>query len=350
MPSASRPDPGALAARNIGIDTLANAISATNIDQATGALNGPNQAQIIYSDAQLHDADAFRHQIITYVNGAPVRIGDVANVIDSSNDTCSGSWFQNHQAITLLVYRQPGSNTIAVVDGVKNVLPQFRAILPASMKLEVLYDRSETIRSSVSDVQWTLFIAAILVVGVIFIFLRKPSATVITSLALPIAVIGTFAGMALAGYSIDNLSLMALTLSVGFVVDDAIVMLENVVRHVENGEKPYAAAITGSAEISFTILSMTLSLAAVFIPIVFMSGIVGRLLHEFAVTIILAILFSGLALLRVTLTPMLCARFLKEEHGQKHNLVYRWSENLFNRIQNGYDRSLQWACATSRSF
>jgi len=334
-------DPAALAVRGIGIDKLASAIAATNIDEATGALNDASDAHIIHTNGQLVSADAYRNQIITYDNGAPVRIGDVATVLDSSNDTRSGSWLGGQKAIALQVNRQPGSNTIQVVDNIRKVLPQFQAILPPSIKLQILYDRTQTIRASVDDVQMTLLIAAVLVVGVIFVFLRKVTATIIPSLALPIALIGTFAGMALMGYSIDNLSLMALTLSVGFVVDDAIVMLENIVRHIEEGAKPYEAAVRGSGEIGFTILSMTLSLAAVFIPIVFMSGIVGRLLHEFAVTIIIAIVFSGI--ISVTLTPMLCARFLKDEHNEKHNAFYTWSENTFNRIQASYERTLHWA-------
>jgi HAE1 family hydrophobic/amphiphilic exporter-1 len=340
-------DPGALAVRGIGIDQLANAIAQTNIDQATGALNAQNDARIIHTDGQLQNADSYRKQIITYQNGAPVRIGDVATVVDSSNDTRSGSWVGTQRAIVLYVNRQPGSNTIQVVDNIKKVLPQFQAILPPSIKLQVLYDRTQTIRASVDDVQMTLFIAAVLVVVVIFVFLRKVTATVIPSLALPIALIGTFAGMSLLGYSIDNLSLMALTLSVGFVVDDAIVMLENIVRHIELGEKPYDAAIKGSSEIGFTILSMTLSLAAVFIPLVFMSGIVGRLLHEFAVTITLAIVLSGI--ISVTLTPMLCARFLKDEHNEKHNAFYRISEASFDYVQRGYVRTLNWSMSHRRT-
>src|SRR3984957_7348208 len=229
-------DPGALAVRGIGIDTLANAIAATNIDQATGALNAEGDAHIIHTNGQLTDADAYRRQIITTQSGAPVRIGDVAQVIDSSNDTRSGSWVGDQAAVVLQVNRQPGSNTIEVVDNIKKVLPQFQAILPASIKLQVLYDRTQTIRASVDDVQATLLIAAVLVVLIIFVFLRKVTATIIPSLALPIALIATFAGMSLMGYSIDNLSLMALTLSVGFVVDDAIVMLENIVRHIEDGK------------------------------------------------------------------------------------------------------------------
>ena len=334
-------NPGKLAVRGIGIDTLASAIAATNIDEATGALNSESDAHIIHTNGQLVSADAYRNQIITYENGAPVRIGDVATVIDSSNDTRSGAWVGYQRAIVLQLARQAGSNAVQLVDSVKKVLPQFQTILPPSIKLQILYDRTQTIRASVDDVQTTLLIAAVLVVGVIFVFLRKVTATIIPSLALPIALIGTFAGMALMGYNIDNLSLMALTLSVGFVVDDAIVMLENIVRHIEEGDKPYEAAMKGSAEIGFTILSMTLSLAAVFIPIVFMSGILGRLLHEFAVTIILAIVLSGV--ISVTLTPMLCARFLKDEHKEKHNAFYKFSEDSFNRIQAAYDRSLHWA-------
>ncbi|HEX4272219.1 MAG TPA: efflux RND transporter permease subunit [Rhizomicrobium sp.] len=334
-------DPAALATRQIGIDTLTNAIAAANVNQATGAFNGPTRSTVIHTSGQLNNADEFKNQIIAYRGGAAVRLQDVANVIDGVENPYSRSWFRNRNAIVLAIFRQPGSNTIGVVDAVKQVLPQFEETLPASIKMEIVFDRSQMIRASVNDVQTTLLIAGLLVVGVIFVFLRRVSATIIPSLALPIAVVGTFAGMAAFGYNLDNLSLMALTLSVGFVVDDAIVMLENIVRHIEMGEKPYDAAMKGSAEIGFTILSMTISLAAVFIPIVFMGGIVGRLLHEFAVTIILAILFSGV--ISVTLTPMLCARILKDEHGQKHNVFYRLSENTFNRVQRKYDETLRWS-------
>ena len=237
--------------------------------------------------------------------------------------------------------RQPGANTIEVVNQVKAMMPQFKAMLPAAIDLEVRHDRSVSIRASVNNVQETLLIAAILVVLVIFLFLRKLSATIIPALALPLSIVGTFAGMSLLGFSLDNLSLMALTLSVGFVVDDAIVMLENIVRHIEMGEKPYEAALNGSKEICFTILSMTLSLVAVFIPVVFMGGLVGRLLYEFSVTIILAILFSGL--ISITFTPMLCARMLRDESRQRHNAFYRWSESGFNAMQDGYNRSLVWS-------
>ncbi len=340
-------DPDALAARGIGIDQLAQATQAANVNQATGALNALDEAKIIHTEGQLHSAAAFQRQIIAYRNGAPVRMQDVAHVVDSVDNTREGAWYRNERTITVAIMRQPGSNTIAVVDRVKQVLPKFEASLPAGIDLEIRHDRSVSIRASVNNVQETLLIAGVLVVTVIFIFLRRLSATIIPSLALPIAVIGTFAGMSLLGYNLDNLSLMALTLSVGFVVDDAIVMLENIVRHIESGEKPFEAAIKGSSEIGFTILSMTISLAAVFIPIVFMSGIVGRLLHEFAVTIIIAVLFSGIVSL--TLTPMLCARALRDEHGLKHNWLYRLSENTFNRVQDAYHRSLLWSLDHKRT-
>ena len=334
-------DPDALAARQIGIDQLASAVAGANVNLATGAINGPRQAASILATGQLNNATDFRNQVIAYRNGAPVRLSEVANVIDGQESGTGGTWMHGKKGIMLAINRQPGSNTVQVINKIKTILPKFELGLPKSAKLLVIYDQSDEINASVDDVQITLLIAGAMVVGVIFIFLRRLSATLIPSLALPIAVIGTFAGMAVMGYNLDNLSLMALTLSVGFVVDDAIVMLENIVRHIEHGEKPYEAAMKGSAEIGFTILSMTVSLAAVFIPIVFMGGIVGRLLHEFAVTIIIAIAFSGF--ISVTLTPMLCAYVLKDEHGQAHNAFYRWSENTFNWLQNGYNRSLGWA-------
>ena len=334
-------DPAALATRNIGIDKLSSAIASANVNMATGALNGPTRSSIIRTGGQLNTAREFEEQIIAYENGSPVRLKDVARVLDGQENPYAKSWYKGDPAILLAVFRQPGSNTVGVIDAIRKVLPQFQANLPPSVTLDVVFDRSQMIRASINDVQHHLILAGFLVVGVIFIFLRRLSATLIPSLALPITIIGTFAGMAAFGFSLDNLSLMALTLSVGFVVDDAIVMLENIVRHIEKGMKPYEAAIKGSEEIGFTILSMTISLAAVFIPIVFMGGIVGRLLHEFAVTIIIAILFSGVV--SVTLTPMLCARMLKDEHGEKHNAFYRWSERSFNRMQAGYERTLRWS-------
>jgi HAE1 family hydrophobic/amphiphilic exporter-1 len=334
-------DPDALAARKIGIDTLMNAVAAANVNLATGALNGPTRSTIIHTGGQLNNAAEFNDQVVAYQNGAPVRLKDVGRAIDGLENPYGQSWYKNTPAIQLAVFRQPGSNVVGVIDNIKRILPQFEANLPPAVQLDVVFDRSQVIRASINDVQRTLLIAGALVVGVIFVFLRRVSATIIPSLALPIAVIATFAGMAFMGYSLDNLSLMALTLSVGFVVDDAIVMLENIVRHIEMGEKPYEAAVKGSSEIGFTILSMTVSLAAVFIPIVFMGGIVGRLLHEFAVTIILAIIFSGI--ISITLTPMLCARLLRDEHHTGHNIFYRMAETAFNSVQAAYDRSLRWS-------
>ena len=333
-------DPRALAARNIGIDQIASAIQAANVDANTGQLNGPSQATLIHVNGQLADAAHWNKQIIAFRNGAPVRLEDVGQAIDSYQNTYAASWFNDKRAIVLSVQRQPGSNTIQIVDEINQVLPRFIQSMPKSAHLTVFYDRSQTIREAVTDVQNTLLIAGILVVAVIFLFLRTLSATIIPSLALPIAVIGTFAAMAFLGYSLDNLSLMALTLSVGFIVDDAIVMLENIVRHIEEGEEPRAAAFKGSQEIAFTILSMTVSLAAVFIPVMFMGGIIGRLLHEFAVTIVAAILISGL--ISVTLTPMLCSRFIKPGKGSEHGKFYQWTEAAFDRMQDGYARSLKW--------
>src|ERR1700759_5055386 len=285
-------DPTALAARNIGIDQVASAVQGANVNIATGELNGPTQATLVHVNGQLSNAAQWSHQIIAWRNGAPVRVQDVGRAIDSYENNLAASWINGKRGIVLSVQRQPGSNTIQIVNAINQVLPRFEQTLPKSAHLTVLYDRSQSIRASVADVQTTLLIAAVLVVLVIFLFLRTLSATIIPSLALPVTVVGTFAAMAFLGYSLDNLSLMALTLSVGFIVDDAIVMLENIVRHIEEGEEPRAAAFKGSQEIAFTILSMTVSLAAVFIPIVFMGGVIGRLLHEFAVTIVCAILFS----------------------------------------------------------
>jgi HAE1 family hydrophobic/amphiphilic exporter-1 len=334
-------DPAALAARGIGIDQVGSIASAANSNVPTGALNGPKQSVLIHATGQLTDASQFEDQVVAYRNGAPVRVKDVARVIDGVENKYQASWYNGRRAIVLAIQRQPGSNTIKVVDEVRGILPQFLKQLPASVELNILYDRSRSIRASVSDVQTTLLLAAVLVVAVIFLFLRTLTATIIPSLALPIAVIGTFAGMSFMGYSLDNLSLLALTLSVGFVVDDAIVMLENVVRHVEAGEPPMQAALRGAREIGFTIISMTASLAAVFIPLVFMGGIVGRLLHEFAVTIVLAIVFSGIV--SVTLTPMLCARLLKPERERRHNRLYELSERTFERVRDAYERSLHWS-------
>src|SRR3954465_6623111 len=334
-------DPVALAARQIGIDKLSQAIAQANVNLATGALNGPTRSTVIHTGGQLTTAAEFNNQIVSYQNGSPVRLKDVARAIDGLENPYGKSWYKGKEAILLTVFRQPGSNVVQVTDAIKKILPQFQASLPPSVRLDVVYDRSQMIRASIDDVQRTLLIAGVLVVGVIFVFLRRVSATLIPSLALPIAVVGTFAGMAAMGFNLDNLSLMALTLSVGFVVDDAIVMLENIVRHIEKGEKPLQAALDGAEEVGFTILSMTVSLAAVFIPLIFMGGIIGKLFREFAITISAAILVSGLVSL--TLTPMLCALFLKPPSDQKHGGWFDATERAFDRLLHGYERSLGWA-------
>ena len=332
-------DPTALASRGIGIDEVENAIAQGNVNLPTGNLDGPHQTYSVEASGQLLDAAAYRPLIVAYRSGSPVRLEQLGRVIDSvENDKVAG-WRTDTRAIVLAIQRQPGTNTVEVVDAIRALLPTFRAQLPASVALNTLYDRSQTIRASVADVRFTLLLTMCLVVMVIFLFLRSLSATVIPSLALPMSVVGTFAVMALLGYSLDNLSLMALTLSVGFVVDDAIVMLENIVRHMEEGESAFEAALIGSREIGFTILSMTLSLAAVFIPVLFMGGIVGRLFHEFAVTVTSAILVSGFVSL--TLTPMLCSRFLRPPAQAHHGRIYAFTERFFQGMLATYRWTLQ---------
>ncbi len=332
-------DPNKLAARGLGIDQVEQAVEAGNVNQPLGTLYGKNQLFTVQANGQLAKAADFRPMIVAYRNGNPVRLEELGQVLDSVQNDKVAAWYNNTRAVVLAVQRQPGANTVEVVDSIRKLLPQFSEQAPASVKLEVLFDRSQSIRQSVSEVEHTLLLTVALVVMVIFIFLRNISATIIPSLALPMSIIGTFAAMSLLGYSLDNLSLMSLTLCVGFVVDDAIVMLENIVRHMENGEPPMAAALTGSKEIGFTIISMTLSLSAVFIPVLFMSGLLGRLLHEFAVTIVVAVLVSGFVSL--TLTPMMCSRFVHAMHGRKHGRIYNFFERIFDAVLAGYDRSLQ---------
>jgi multidrug efflux pump subunit AcrB len=278
--------------------------------------------------------------VVAYRNGAAVRLSDIAKVIDSVENDKVAAWFNGARTITLSVYRQPGANTVAVVDSIKAMLPALRAAIPPSVNIEFLFDRSQSIRASVADVQQTLVVTAVLVVLVIFLFVRKAAATLIPALALPLSIFGTFAAMRLCGFSLNNISLMALTLSVGFVVDDAIVMLENIVRHVEAGETPFNAALRGSKEIGFTILSITLSLVAVFIPILFMGGVVGRMFREFALTVTIAILVSGFVSL--TLTPMLCSHFLRERAGTRENRFGRLLEGAFQGLLAGYSASLRF--------
>jgi len=334
-------DPNKLAAHGLGIDQVAQAVSAANVNQPLGTLYGEYQAFTIQANGQLENAAQFRPLIVAYRHGNPIRLQEVANVIDSVQNDKSAAWFGSTRGIVLAVQRQPGANTVAVVDAIKKQLPILRAQIPAAVNIDLIFDRSQSIRKSVADVQHTLLLTICLVVMAIFVFLRNISATVIPSLALPMSIVGTFAAMKLFGYSLDNLSLMALTLSVGFVVDDAIVMLENIVRHMENGEPPLQAALRGSKEIGFTIVSMTLSLSAVFIPVLFMSGLLGRLLHEFAVTIICAVLISGFVSL--SLTPMMCSRFVHSVREQKHGKLYNAFENFFERFRALYRHTLQAA-------
>ena len=334
-------DPDQLASRGLGIDELRQSIVQANVNQPLGQFDGEHQAFSIKDNGQLLTAAAYRPLIVAWRNGAPVRLGEVANPIDSVENSRIAAWNVDKRAIVLAIQRQPGANTIETVESIKRTLPAFQASLPASIAMTTLYDRSVSISESIVDVQFTLLLAGFLVVLVILLFLRNLSATVIPALALPISVIGTFAVMHVLDYSLDNLSLLALTLAVGFVVDDAIVMLENIVRHIELGETPLQAAIKGSREIGFTIISMTLSLTAVFIPVMFMSGIVGRLLNEFAVTICASILVSGIVSL--TLTPMLCSRYLKHTVNEEHGKVFRAFERFFAGLLSGYEKTLRLA-------
>jgi HAE1 family hydrophobic/amphiphilic exporter-1 len=332
-------DPRRLAIYQIGVDDVYNAINNANVNLPTGTLFGHSTAYTVQATGQLLQAAQYRPLIVAYRNGSPVRLDEVGTVFDSVENDKTASWYTGDRAIVLAIQRQPGTNTVEVVDSIKKLLPQMQQQMPAGIKLNTLYDRSLSIRGSVNDVKFTLVLTIGLVVMVIFLFLRNISATIIPSLALPMSIVGTFSAMYLLGYSLDNLSLMALTLTVGFVVDDAIVMLENIVRHMEMGKPPYQAAVEGAKEIGFTIISMTISLAAVFIPVLFMGGIVGRLLHEFAVTIAVSILVSGFVSL--TLTPMLCSRFLKAGSHARHGYLYKKSEAIFDALRDGYEWSLR---------
>ncbi|WP_019501167.1 efflux RND transporter permease subunit [Pseudanabaena sp. PCC 6802] len=381
-------DPQSLSAKGIGIDEVADAIAKGNSNLPTGNLFGKQQNVTISTNGQLNNAADYSSLIVAYRNGSPVQLGELGQVIDSVENDKLASWFNGNRAIVLAVQKQPGTNTVETVERIRKILPAFRKQIPAAVNMEVLFDRSQPIKESIDDVQLTLLLTIFLVVLVIFLFLRNLSATIIPSLAVPLSLIATFGIMLLLGYSLDNLSLMALTLSVGFVVDDAVVMLENIVRYMEMGERPFRAALKASQEIGFTILSMTISLVAVFIPILFMGGILGRLFKEFAVTISVAILCSGA--IAISLTPMLCSRFLRVEAkdreeayqlvpvtagevGQEHinatnssdpvrdsegnevlppppksspsflARLYNFSESLFNGMQNGYAWSLKKA-------
>jgi hydrophobic/amphiphilic exporter-1 (mainly G- bacteria), HAE1 family len=332
-------DPAAAAARNISLDDIRRVLVATNSNSPVGTLYGPSQNVTLVATNAMRKAEEYRNVIVAWRNGAPVKLEEIANVIDSVENNQVASWFNNKRAVVLAVQKQPGSNAVAVVDAVREQLPTYRAQVPAAIDLEVLADRSISIRNSVADVEVTLAIAIGLVILVIFLFLRSVPATIIPALAVPVSLIGTCAVMYALNFSINNMTLLALTLSVGFVVDDAIVMLENIVRYIEGGMRPFEAALKGSKEIGFTILAITFSLIAVFIPVLLMGGMVGRVFREFAVTISVAILISGFVSL--TLTPMLCARVLHTHHqGEKQNIVLRMFEAGFNICLKAYGWSL----------
>lgn len=332
-------NPEGLASRNIGLDDVQKALVAATSITPLGTLQSDRQLLTLQTTGQPLKADDFKSLIVAYRNNAPVRLSDISTVIDSVENSRVASWYNGRRSIILAIQRQPDANTVEVANNIKALLPTFRAQLPASVQISILNDRSISIQESVDDVKFTLILTVVLVVLVIFLFLRKASATLIPSLALPFSIVGTFAGMYLLGFSLNNISLMAITLAVGFVVDDAIVMLENIVRYVEQGMKPYEAALKGSREIGFTILSITMSLIAVFIPVLLMGGVVGRLFREFAVTISIAILISGFVSL--TLTPMMCSRFLRaHKEGEHEGPVGRALEAGFNGILWAYRTSL----------
>jgi HAE1 family hydrophobic/amphiphilic exporter-1 len=333
-------DPRALASRGVGIDDVAQAVIRGNVNLPVGTLYGEHTALTLDSNGQLLEAADYKPLIVAYRNGNPVRLEALGHVIDSVENNKTAAWFNDERSMVLAIQRQPGTNTVAVVNAVKALLPSFREQLPACVTINELYDRSASIRASVDDVKFTLVLTLGLVILVIFLFLRNLRATLIPSLAIPMSLVGTFAVMYLLGFSVDNLSLMALTLSVGFVVDDAIVMLENIVRHMELGERPMEAAFHGSRQVSFTIVSMTISLVAVFIPVLFMGGMVGRLLNEFAITISVALLVS--MIVSLSLSPMLCSRFLAHAP-KRHNPLYRASERVFDGMLAAYKFGLRWS-------
>jgi len=340
-------DPHELAGRGIGIDQVVTSINNNNVNMPTGVLWGSDKAYTIKATGQLNNAAQFRPIVVAYRNGAPVRLQDLGRVFDGVQNSRVAAWFNDSRCLLLAVQRQPGTNTVEVAGGVKELLNSIKQQLPATARVEILFDKSEPIKASVNDVKATLLLTLFLVIMVIFLFLRNVSATIIPGLALPLSVIGTFAVMRLLNFNLDNLSLMALTLAVGFVVDDAIVMLENIFRHMEMGKSPYQAAVEGSKQVAFTILSMTLSLAAVFIPILFLGGIMGRLFREFAVTIMVAILISGLVSL--SLTPMMCSRFLRHDHQATHGRLYNLIEGFWLKALSIYERSLAWVMKRRRS-
>jgi len=331
-------DPNALASRRIDLEQVRTALSAGSLNLPAGSLYGTSKAYTVQSSSQLTTAPQFAQLIVTYVNGSPVRLHEVARVLDDVSNNRSKFWINGKESMVLAVQKQPGSNTVEVADSVLALLPVMQQSMPRGIQVVRSFDASQNIRESIADVKFTLFLTIGLVIVVIFVFLRNVSATVIPSLAVPLSLLGTFGAMKLLGFTIDMLSMMAMTLSVGFVVDDAIVMLENIVRHMEMGKTRMQAALEGAREIGFTIISMTVSLTAVFIPVLFLGGIIGRLLREFSVTIAVAVLISGF--ISLTLTPMLASRFLRHE-SHPSGAFYRVSERFFIWWNNAYRRTLE---------
>jgi len=333
-------NPTALAAYGLTLEDLRAAVLAANVNQAKGGFDGPQRSSIIGANDQILSGKDYRPLIVAYRNGAPVQLSDVADAVDDAENVKQAAWMKEVPAVIVNIQRQPGANVIEVVDRIKKLLPQLQSALPSSVRVTVLTDRTTTIRASVRDVQFELMLAVALVVMVIFLFLRTLSATVIPAAAVPLSLVGTFGAMYLLGFSLNNLTLMALTISTGFVVDDAIVMIENIARYIEEGDPPLEAALKGSRQIAFTILSLTISLIAVLIPLLFMSDVVGRLFREFAITLGVTILIS--AVVSLTLTPMMCARLLRRTPEQQQGTFYRWSQRLFDRTIEGYGKTLRW--------
>jgi multidrug efflux pump len=335
-----RVDPAAIANLGLGMEDVRNALTVNNINQPKGSFDGTHQSYSIGANDQIFSAADYAKVIVAYKNGSPVRLGDIGQVLDNVENSRLGSWVDGNPAVILDIQRQPGANIIQTADRVKALLPRLRASIPPSVTVSIQTDRTTTIRASIADVQFTLLLTVVLVVMVIFVFLRKFWATVIPSVALPLAIIGTFGVMKLIGFSLDNLSLMALTIATGFVVDDAIVMIENIVRYVEAGDTPMEAALKGSKQIGFTVISLSFSLIAVFIPLLFMTGIVGRLFREFAITLSISVVVS--AIVSLTLTPMMCSRFLRPESEGSHGRFYRVTERMFQGMLDAYERGLKW--------
>src|SRR5947207_14036100 len=335
-----RVNPAALAGLGLGLEDVRTALIQNNVNAPKGDFDGARQSYSIGANDQIVSAAEYADVILAYRNGSPIRLKDIGSVVDNVENVRLAGWVGQKPAVIVDIQRQPGANIIETADRVKALLPRLRASIPPSVNVSILTDRTQTIRASVRDVQFTLLLTVALVVMVIFVFLRKLWATVIPSVALPLAIIGTFGVMKLVGFSLDNLSLMALTIATGFVVDDAIVMIENIVRYIEKGDTPMEAALKGSKQIGFTVISLTVSLIAVFIPLLFMTGIVGRLFRQFAITLSVAVAMP--AVVSLTLTPMMCARLLRPEREEKHGRFYNWTERMFKAMLDAYDHGLKW--------